>query len=379
MKLKVKEETPKKQVELTPVENPVVPGLEIVPKTPADYDKLETKITQDVAKVFNSSGTPAYLRSLYKFSDLAQTPYLKTIMLTIELGYSYRSRNDKIEIGKVIAEHYKLKPGEYTILKHGIEFVLDKTRVKIENINARLYNDGIYADANFISALYGYDGEFLKVINLMLKPYGFELSDSTMMYYVLKNGDDIYKDYKVNAGTEVMCKMLGTNYRNIYSFFRTKKAMVDWLMASRYIGKSSFFIDEDNKYIGPADYFGSTLFADMVGIIQTHYNGSDQRHTPETMPETVKKYQFKYWEAANKATYNAMDHDKNNFRTFQMIGEKYSESLIKEVTGIETKTQLLKFKNEFENQIDDFDFFILSSSQETIREKLASFSQTRRG
>ena len=371
-------ETPKKQVELTPVANPV-PELEIVPKTPADYDKLEEKIKLEVAKAFqDSKSVPAYVRSTYKFNDLAPTPYLKTIMLTIEVGYSYRSRNDKTEIGQVIAERYKLKPGEYTADKFGIEFVYEKTRVKIENVSGRLYEGGVYVDSNYIFALYGYDGEFLKVINILYKPFGYELHNSTMLYYNLRNGDDVYKEYKINSGTEVMCKMLGTNYRNIYSFFRTKKAMLDWLMASRYIGKSSFFIDEENKYVGPADYFGSTLFADLVHLAQTHYNGAGQRHTPETTLETAKKYQFKYWADINSPTLNAMNHDKNNFRTFQMISEKYSESIIQEVTGIKTKTQLLKFKNEFENQIDDFDFFILSSSQETIREKLASFNQTRR-
>jgi hypothetical protein len=354
-----------------------------VPKFQADYEKLCNDMHSEINKTFKESGFSFYLRPLYRFTDNPSgVSYVETITFSLEVSYYSYGKQQTIEFMSLIIDHFKLDTltARMSHNNNRIEFMFKGTKVVLHNFGPEFRELGCYPENYIISMLNGFEGEFLKVVQHFIRKFGFDVDYMGRTEFILKDEDEEYKRYLVNTSNmETITKLLGASTKNYgsYGYFRSRMEIAQWFMGSKYISKSSFDIDEDNNYVGPADYYGSRLFKELVEIIRTKY--ADHRHTPESLPETIRKYQMKLWQERNPNTHKAMISDSTNFKELKMIRAKYNDDLITEVTGVTEPEAVGIVKKAFEKHIsqkEDFAFFVMSSSDETIREKLTSYRQS---
>lgn len=351
-----------------------------VPKSNDEYLKIITRATDQINKAFKDSGFSVYTRKAQRFTDAGSAIYLEKIFLFLEASYWSYGRNAPKEAIQYVIDHFNLNDQTAKLKedRQGIEFMFEGVYIILDNPNPRMRQNGGYSDSITTNLVFGYEGEVHKVLKILFNKFGFDLTEYGKAQFKLMEGDSIYKEYDVASGYETLMKILGTSMRNgPYQLnFTRRNEFVNWLMSSRYIGKSTFDIDANNNYTGPADYYGSSLYRELVHLIRRDYVSIEDKATPEVLPETIRKYQNKYWESANLHSYKKMQGDLGMYQEHKLMRAKFPDTLIIEVAGIDSKEEINFFRKNFESHIsdkEDFSFFLLSSSEDTIRERVAAF------
>lgn len=349
--------------------------------TTSQYSSLIAGLRKDINTAVKDSGWSVQLREMYNFERAGS--YVRPSVLQVEAGFYSYGKKQTTEYFVHIIEHLGLNSSNARLTDNGrsLQFMYRGVNVTITNFLAKFHEKHLYPESQVIPTLNGYNGEMKKLFNILLDKFGFSIDEYGVVSYNLKEGSEIYKSFAVaHPGFDCLTKILGTP-RNMgsHGYFRTELEVANWVMASRYIGKSTFDIDESNNYVGPADYYGSSLFERIVNILRTG-SGFDDQEKPSVLPPTIQKYQFKYWQEQASVSYRAMVNERTGFQARQMIRTKLSDSLISEATGILNLNEVKKFRTTFETSIsqkEDFTFFVLSSSEETIKEKLADLARPR--
>jgi hypothetical protein len=351
-----------------------------LPKTSDEYGKILDKVIDELNKSHKNSGYSIYVRKSNRFKELSSAKYTEKMFLFLEANYWSYTTKAGAEAIQYIIDHFQLNDQNARLSpdrKH-VEFMYDGVLVEIGDPSERLRKANSNPESQITNVIYGYGGELYKVIKILLNKFGFDFTDEAKFQFKLMEGESVYKTYEVATGLDSLYKLLGTSSRNApYMFNFTKRSeFADWAMGSRYIGKSTFDIDEHNNYVGPVDYYGSSLYRELVHIIREKYVSDADKATPEVLPETIRKYQNKFWEARSVYEYKKMLKDMAVYQERKIIRNKFTDTMIMEVTGTNNKEEIDSFKLRFENHIsnsEDFSFFLLSSSEDTIREKIAAF------
>jgi hypothetical protein len=157
-----------------------------------------------------------------------------------------------------------------------------------------------------------------------------------------------------------------------YANFRNIGDIVTWILKGKYVSFSDFHMNEAKQYTGPDDYFGCDMFRQAVEFLRTA--DWESLTTPTSLPVTSNKHRLKLWEGWNPGSYREYTTMSENRVKYSLIGAKYNDAVIQEVTGLDSDTIPFKtFKPAFEAEISakqDFEFFLLSSSEETIKSKI---------
>jgi hypothetical protein len=351
-----------------------------IPKTAIERKLSTSNLIAIFRKMLSKSKLQGELRPSHDFESSSTTvTYTTPISLTTDT-YSYRkSEDDALSIG-LLKELNLLDSDKHRHTRSCTSFMFEGIEFKIFHLSAPSSVDKIYLDTNTVPFFTGYGGQMLPLLNILFKPFNFELDDLTCLYYVLQYKDTVQK-YKICANVESVCKLLDLNSGRysrvgVYYSFKGVNSLVTFLLESKYIGRSSFYLNSANEYIGPDDYFGCSLFKDLVFAIQRDF--SVAKHTSDNLPETIVRNQLRYWKDNMTTGYDTMVNARNKLVKEEIVSSKYNLDIVSEITGYELNdTRLPIFKKLFETRIsetEDLDFFLLSSSEDTIRERLTQYN-----
>jgi hypothetical protein len=214
-------------------------------------------------------------------------------------------------------------------------------------------------------------GSFL---NILLNRFNFRLDEFFCVYYDLKNeSGKVYKTFPITIGIDFILQLLGVESSAItpYTPIPNIDVLIRGFFESKFLGKESFYISEDNTYVGPEDYFGCELFKNVVSRILTNENFKAYDYSPEKSLEEIERFQFKKWKALS-GDFHEVAKSKSEYTASVLISNKLSDSLILEITNLKDPEEIKDFRKRFEysvSQKEDYDFFMLSSSEDTIRKR----------
>jgi hypothetical protein len=355
-----------------------------LPKTNDQRSLIRRHVNQAVRDAGSEIGIGINLRELKEFyvptrSEVSTQPLSYTLD-----GYSYRRASNERVITAIITRLGLSSTPEQVRRT-------DKcTSFMNEGIEIKLYHFGdakdtarghISVDINLQSILFGYDGLY-DLINIVLKSSGFKIgSESLYLEYEENIPGRGPVSFNVAHSADLVFKALGMSGRAfsdmLYSRYRDAGEITSWLLTGKYISFNNFFLDENKRYVGPGDYFGCDLFRQAVAYLQV--SDWNTLHNPKVLPETARKHMLKNWEGWNRATYKDYNVAIEGASKYKLINEKYNDSIIQEVTGWTPEDVMFKtFKPAFEQEIyakQDLEFFLLSSSVETIKARIAESHQ----
>jgi hypothetical protein len=350
-------------------------------KTPAERSAACTKFTREFNTAMNAAGGYSSLRQCNIFTlNLPTERRIEPMEFNID--HSTWRRTSPVQMRDALVKHFKFVSLTDPRIRHTdicTTMMFEGVEIKIYHLTESVTQQNVGVDSGGIGFLFGYNGA-RKVFEILLNRFGFELDENAIIKYKLRNGSEIFKEYTLLQSLEATSKFLGLptkNGNNPYYGFHSLNALVNWFMSSKYIGKSTFYIDDANEYVGPEDYFESQLFKEIVQNIQTRYANNSDKNTPDVLPETITKYQMKYWQEVRPTEYRQMILDAETFQRQALIGEKYNSEIIREITGLTSATQLSAVIKRFEQKAEKtgLEFFVLSASEDTIRQRLIECKQ----
>lgn len=383
VELPVVEETSKTKVELV-VKETVDSYWTPVEKTNSQYEVIKTELQKEIAKAISAKFLKCPVGLPYKFINPtrpANSKYVADVYVLLD-GYSY-SKSKQSAVVDAILNHFNItdKPDQFIksaidtkFMYKGVMVVLVHWEEGYKTLGKRFYSDGQ-------PFLLGYNGDGVKLINILLNRFNFRFDEYNLVNYDLKNEhSEIFRTFNLNQSLSLACKLLDIEEHgyplSLHGNMQNIGQMVQLLMASDYIGKDTFYIDENNNYTGPADYFGCRLFEDIVFHLRTDsaYTKPDYPTHAKKTPDAIWKAQYKIWQSIGGAQELVLA--KESYQADRIISSKLTNSLISEITGKDHPDVLAKFRKMFEDKVsetEDFQFFMLSSSEDTVRARAQEF------
>lgn len=263
---------------------------------------------------------------------------------------------------------------------HSLEFMLDGANCILYDLskftNQEIKDHGYTGavDSSLVNYLYGYRG-IEKLIDILFSKANISLENGHFFYSLKDNKGNVDKRYTLSNRMDAIHGILdisarGTGY-NIYGSIKTPKQLGEWLLQSKYLGLEDFHI-EGNRYVGPENYYDCPLFKEIVTQLVIALQNNQSVDAPPASPtREVHKKLMEYLEKYNTAIYKDLSQRSESLSKKALISSKYSFDLIKRVFG--SKVSPFVVDERFREKISkkcDFDFFLLSSSEETIEAEL---------
>jgi len=336
-------------------------------------------VEKEFAALFRKSVTDrsknASLRSIRDFN--VNETSSKHLVYTLDT-YSHRRSLTSEVIDNLLTDlGINNEPEKYLRTPIRTEFMYQGLKVVLYHVlTGDPATQGQYVDVTTQALYYGYN-RIVDVVNILLRGSGFYVDEKLETYFKSESG----REFKVSSMGETPLRLLGMRqsaFSNaLYGYWRNISEVTDWFLGSRFVNLASFHFNAEKQYVGPADYFGSELFQKIVENIQSR--GITTLDNTSMLPATIKRKQLEWWYEANSSTHKAytdgVEADKRN----ALISSKLTDDLIKEVVSNEADDIFIKsFRSRFEADVsekEDFTFFVLSSSAETIKNRMSESYQ----
>lgn len=346
-----------------------------VSKTDAERYAIERDFGLVFRKAVNDRRQVANLRSIRFFNRLSSSS--QDIAYTLDSYAHRRSVTSEVIDGLLIDLGISNQPEKYLRTPIRTEFMYEGLKVVLYHTVSGVEGESrSYVDVTTQALFYGYN-RIVDVFNILLRGTGFYIDERLDTYFKAESG----REFKVAAMGDTPARLLGmkqTSYSHqTYSTFRNMNELTDWFLECKFVNLASFHFNAQKEYIGPDDYFGSELFQKIVENIQSRPMSTLDNSAMQ--PPTIKRKQFEWWSEANHTTYlqyvRGIEADKRN----TLINSKLTDELIRDAMNGETDEVFIKvFKATFEETVsekEDFMFFVLSSSEETLKNRMSELHQ----
>lgn len=368
------------------VEKPVLTDTSALVEAPADYwtpksmtckqrEQVFDKMQKDVMNVFKVSRINCGFQLCRSFRREESVSNVEIMAVSLD-GHSYGRAKIPESLPVILKELGVEHPSKHRKFPHYTSFMYDGVEVRLYHLSELKKG---YTDANMVNFMYGYNN-IKDLFDILLAKYGFVQDDSLTVKYVRKEEGKENEEYVIGQG-EVAFRLLGFSYKGysniVYSGrYKDVADVVRQLLESKFIDIESFYVTPEKEYIGPADYFNSPVFKEAVEYLQK----PELSYELSTMlPETIGKQQMKYFESANPNGYNMLIKKLETEIASNILNSKYNDYIVQEITGYkEGDTRIKMFKEAFEQRISlkqDFEFFVMSSSGDTIKQRLIEYHQ----
>ncbi|MNK09983.1 hypothetical protein D3C87_279930 [compost metagenome] len=316
-----------------------------------------------------------------------------TIVL-IRTKVSYRPRNAAPtfkDFKNRIIKHFKLDSKEfphYRDTPYQIEFMYAGTKVLIldyANTLADKESESLELKPasnewmHYVESLSGVSD----ILNHLHNKHGIKFNKGSIQL-VEKDIDGNECPFYVTGEFNSMHYVLGipvrAKFSTIQNGFRTYYDLFAWFMQSPFVSLEDFGI-AGNKYIGPDDYYGIPLLKKVVDAYLTRYpslRGPDGLVNVDKLYGTrVSRDQALVKIGTGVASIDSGTHSKwmefkSERDTQRTYAHKYNKTILKEFLKLD-EDQVTGFDEEFRAKIQkrtSFDFFLMSSSKETIMNKI---------
>lgn len=364
-----------------------------------DTPKIVPRKINDVSQLANVISNTFYQYSREHRLSGASIQALRTYYPTDANGRHNSSATISTPLEMTIDQYYAIKEESLANLH---KFLIEKLGVDKNTIQCDQYETKfIYKDypvtiyhygyGNYVNGKHSFDSHKVntlnayrglgKVLTILLRKYGFEMDRIYNIKFSLKYKDAEYKKLDVVMFNETPYQLMGLLYKgyspNPNYMFNNVLEIRNWFMNSKFIAKESFFINKDNKYVGPAEYLEIPLFKDLVDLLMDpkdpHYNKFEIIATDESL----RKAQEKVLYASSRGTLTEIENIRKELIHKELTGEKYSDAIIKEICPVKSASAMKSFRSGFETHISKsipFEFYLLSTSADTIKQNLVDYA-----
>jgi hypothetical protein len=351
-----------------------------VPVTAHRRGVVRTALKNQLNKAIRDANQRGGLGDVREFHQDTSSSITSTHPIVYHLDGTTWDKTKLEPLLKTLINNLGLPPEKVSKTKTCTSFMHEGILVKLYHLFEEAQKHNQYFDSSYQIFYLGYGG-MREFFNIILNQYNFEVSEFFDLEYLLPTSEGKVK-YSLHTGMESVTKIMGTPHKATYGYspyygFTDVASLVKWLFESKYIGKSTFYINEQNVYTGPENYFRNVLFQDVVNYIIAHPTSTafqSSKTDPVLSADKIEKAQLNYWSTTVKRSYPEMIARKQILQSNEMLNQKLSDSLIKEIVGsdVNVKTERSKFK-DFVSGKEDFEFFVLSSSEETLRKRLSEY------
>lgn len=345
-----------------------------VSKTQNERYIIARDFTNLFRKSVNGRKQSSNLRSIRFFDRLASSA--EDLVYTLD-SYSYhRSLTPQVIDGLLIELGISSQPEKYLRTPFRTEFMYEGLKIVLYHTLSGEEDRGRYIDVATQALYYGYN-RIVDVFNILLRGSGFYVDEQLDTYFKSESG----REFRVGDMGETPAKLLGMKQsvytQQTYSSFRNIDELTDWFMQCRFVNLASFHFNTEKQYVGPDDYFGSELFQKIVENIQSR--AMNTLDTTSMLTATIKRKQLEWWQASNSRTYKAYTDGVESEKRNALINSKLTDELIREIVSNEADDIFIKsFRSSFESAVaekEDFTFFVLSSSEETLKNRMSELHQ----
>lgn len=343
------------------------------PCTYLQREGVANKFYKEFTKAMKDKGLACGFQFCRNFRRESNGLYTDIVACSLD-SHAY-GRAKMSDILDAVLTHFQVQhSSKHRVTTHCTSFMYEGVEIKMYHL--RELNKG-YVDSNMTHFMYGYN-DIKTLFDILLAKYGFVQDDALNTKFVTASDGE---EYQVGSG-ETFARLLGIGpkaFPNIvyYGRYSNVGELVTALLESKSLDISNFYLTPEKEYVGPADYFGSETFKEAVEFLRKPNVNFD---TCSMLPETIQKHQLKYFEMCNLNSYRTLLKKLKLSAAKTILETKYNNSIIQEVTGFEAgDTRINMFKAAFEERLsqkEDLEFFLMSSSEETIKQRLVQYHQS---
>lgn len=292
----------------------------------------------------------------------------------------YKYKLDKTPSFKEFIEKtiQQFTPKYFRETAHTLEFMYKGTLIRILDYENTLSLEELKKLGSDRQSLNFFNShrDFPTLINLLFNKKGIYLDKWAVNYVAKVNG--VEEPFSLPDILGVKQAIMGMSDRTRVSLYgiNDSRTFLEWIISSPLISKEDLHV-ETGEYTGPADYYNNSLFKLLV----TTYLANPTRYTFNTTPSSDKEYSKRMTsiiKACDKkygsTILESIETFGKNVTKNKIIELKYSLDKLQtmfKLTPVAAKAMDEKFRLT-KSKTSDFDFFIMSSSEDTIKNSLIS-------
>lgn len=233
------------------------------------------------------------------------------------------------------------------------------------------------------SILYGHKGVG-HLLRSIIKPYGYRLRDTGLCEKVEADGQ-VLKELVITMDWESVCgyhRISSSSGHYGWSYgVDTLRNAFHLLVINPLFTLGAFDLDENLNYHGKPERMSLPafpLFIEYLKERQTELGRAGLNLLPVNPTDAQRKLVSRAMDP-NEQHRNAKQVLIEEHRHNKVFRRKFSGDFVKNVVGMEEGPSLGIFMNDFRSKFStpyEFEFFIMSSSEDTLAERLIEFKQT---
>jgi hypothetical protein len=364
--------------------SPVIPAdfnpeTHWTPRAPSDIRKTTMEFRKLIGSGTSQRGWTQSI-GVYDLYDFRNNQSGQVQKLHIEYSLIVYGNSTMEAVNNFILDKLGIlnKTWEYEITDYTLIVMYKGLKFTVHNYSSKgpaEFNNA--TDSSSSPYLLGYGG-FGELLNILCKPRNYRATMNGFQYELKNPQGGVHKVYTI-ASSIAALSLFGLKehgHTGFFNGFQNLNSFISWLMKSRHIGYSSFYIDKNFEYTGPAEYMQVPLFRDIVAkLIEFNSIPSmwEYRATPTVLKETISRIEKSVW--GNSGDWNEMEKEKSNMVFGEAIGRRYDSKYIMQLFNVDEKN-VREIKIGFERHLSktmDPEFFLLSSSEETIGDALQEY------